>query len=421
VQTSPLLAWRRTLAPSRLAAPPPPSRGKGGSRDETQQHRRSSTPPPARLSSPLLHTSPSPVVDGAVRGALQELSPRPPASPATGVAGRAGRLAGNHTLPGSHPITTPAPTWASIVRDGALAIHTAVSRQDFLALFERCVDSDLRTHLILRHQAGSNKITISCRLSAPTSDASAPPGVRRRCRLRKRAPAAAGTSLAPPQDPGIPHPTTPSSPTSTPRESPPPAETASPPSKRTRKAAKHRCEAELLRERVSDEDLQLSTLSHCRQAPPINPNPAPAIPPPPDPPPAADEAGATPTPPPAASPLPASPLLASSPILCSPPMAQFSPLGPPSPACATRDHPSPSAALVLITTPQSSHVSPPLPAPATGELAEEGPLVSGPPTPPPWPEAYVFSTDPDRIVFRKCCNRHYNFRSYSHCFMCNKR
>jgi hypothetical protein len=57
----------------------------------------------------------------------------------------------------------------------------------------------------------------------------------------------------------------PSSPTSTPRDSPPPAETASPPAKRTRKAAKRRGEAELLRkECISDEDLQLSPLSHCR-------------------------------------------------------------------------------------------------------------------------------------------------------------
>ncbi len=317
----------------------------------------------------------------------------------------------NHTLPGSRPIITPAPTWASIVRDGARAIHTAVLRQDFLALYERCIDSGLRTRLLLRHQAGSNEITISCRLSAPTSDAYAPTDARRRRRQHKRAPVAAGTSLAPPLDPVIPHPTAPSSPTSTPRGSPPPAETASPPAKRTRKAAKRRCEAELLRDCVSDEDLQLSPISHCRLAPPINPNPAPAVPPPPDPPPAADEHGATPT----------LLLAASSPTLCSPPTAQLSPLGPPSPACATPDHPSASAAPVLITTPPSSPVLPPPPATATEELAEKGPPVSGPPTPPPWLEAYVFSTNPDRIVCHKCCNRHYNFRWYSHCFMCNNR
>jgi hypothetical protein len=34
--------------------------------------------------------------------------------------------------------------------------------------------------------------------------------------------------------------------------------------------------------------------------------------------------------------------------------------------------------------------------------------VDGPPSPPSWPESYVFSTDPDRIVCRKCCKRHYS-------------
>jgi hypothetical protein len=96
-------------------------------------------------------------------------------------------------------------------------------------------------------------------------------------------------------------------------------------------------------------------------------------------------------------------------------------LGSPLPACTTPDHPSPSAAPVVTTTPPSSPGPPPTPAPAAEEPADKGPPVSGPPTPPPWPEAYVFSTDPDRIVCRKCCNRHYNFRWYSHCFMCNNR
>jgi hypothetical protein len=166
-----------------------------------------------------------------------------------------------------------------------------------------------------------------------------------------------------------------------------------------------------LRERDSDEDLQLSPLSHCRQATPLNPDPAPAISPPLDPPPATDEADATPTPPPS-----------SSPALRLPLTVQLSPLGLPPPACATPDHPSPSlsAAPVLVITPPSSRVSPLLPAPATGEPVGEGPPATGPPTPPPWPEAYVFSTDPNRTVCHKCCNQHYNFRWYSHCFMCNK-
>jgi hypothetical protein len=42
---------------------------------------------------------------------------------------------------------------------------------------------------------------------------------------------------------------------------------------------------------------------------------------------------------------------------------------------------------------------------------------AGPPPPPPWSDA--FSTDPDRIICRKCCRRSYIFRWYSHCFMCH--
>ncbi len=81
--------------------------------------------------------------------------PTPPASPSTGVAGWAGKPAGNLTLPGRRPtpISNPEPSWASVVRDGARATHTAVSRQDFLALYERCPESGLRTRFILRHQA----------------------------------------------------------------------------------------------------------------------------------------------------------------------------------------------------------------------------------------------------------------------------
>jgi hypothetical protein len=109
---------------------------------------------------------------------LQELSARPPTSPATGVAGRACRLAGTHTLPGSHPIPKPVPSWASVVGDGVRANLTAVSRQDFLAVYERFADSNLRTRLILRHQASSHEITVSCLLSAPPFDANAPSDVR---------------------------------------------------------------------------------------------------------------------------------------------------------------------------------------------------------------------------------------------------
>jgi hypothetical protein len=81
--------------------------------------------------------------------------------------------------------------------------------------------------------------------------------------------------------------------------------------------------------------------------------------------------------------------------------------------------PLPTAGPVIINTPPSSRGSLPLPAPTTADLALDVPPANQPPTPPPWPEAYVFSAGPDHIVCRKCCNCHYNYRWYSHCFMCN--
>jgi hypothetical protein len=174
---------------------PPPSRGGGGSRGETQQARRSTPTPPVQRSSPPLRASPSP-----------------------GVAGPAGRLAGINTLPGHRSISNTAPSWASVVRDGVRANHSSVSRQDFLALYERCSDSGLHTRLILRHQAGGHEISISCRLSAPPLDANAHPDSRR----RKRAPAAAAPSPAPPtltsassQPPSTAHEASPGHPTET--------------------------------------------------------------------------------------------------------------------------------------------------------------------------------------------------------------
>jgi hypothetical protein len=162
----------------------------------TQQPRWSNTPTPACTSSHLLYASPYAGFAGC-RPGMQELSPRPPTSPSTGVAGRASRLAGTHQLPGSRAVSNPAPSWASIVRDGACAYtKPAVLRQDFLALYELCIDAGLRTCINFRHQAGIKDISISCRLSAPSSDTHAPADARRRRRWRKRVPAAAAASQA---------------------------------------------------------------------------------------------------------------------------------------------------------------------------------------------------------------------------------
>jgi hypothetical protein len=256
---------------------PPPSRGGGGSR-AVRQPRRSLTPPSERFTSPPLHASPSPGVDGHSAGAVQEPSPRPPASPATGVAGRACRLVGPH-LPGNHTVTNPGSSWASVVRDGARAYHKpAVSRQDFLALYERCIDSGLRARIVFRHQAGSREVLISCRLCAPPPETCAPANASRRRRRRNCAPASAAAYTVQPTVPDAPLHTATTQPSPPPPEVTSPATIASPPAKRTRKAARRRCEAELLRDNDSDDDdvLQLSPISQGRPAPFPTTSPSPS-------------------------------------------------------------------------------------------------------------------------------------------------
>ncbi len=160
------------------------------------------------------------------------------------------------------------------MKNDACANQSAVSRQDFLDLYERCSDSGLRTNLILRYKAGGHEISISCRLSAPPSDANAHSDSRRRRRRCKRAPAAAAPSPAPPtltsassQPPSTPHEASPLSST----------ETISPPAKRTQKAAKRCCEVELLREIDSEEELLLSPVDPTRQVPSIDSPPSPML------------------------------------------------------------------------------------------------------------------------------------------------
>ncbi len=82
--------------------------------------------------------------------------------------------------------------------------------------------------------------------------------------------------------------------------------------------------------------------------------------------------------------------------------------------------PAPSTALAPSTT-SGPPSAPPLAAPADSSHTPTSPTISEPqpPPPPPWPEGYVFSTDPDRIICRYCCKRHYNYKWYSQCYLCH--
>ncbi len=205
-------------------------------------------------------------------------------------------------------------------------------------------------------------------------DAHAPADVRRRRCRHKRAPVIATAASPPAHQPvqGASAHTTPSPPTPTPPKEPSPATIASPPAKRTRKAARRRCEVELLRESNADDEILLSPISQARTAP-LSP----------------------------VSPTPPTPIESDSTLTFSP-------------------HSEPTSSQPSSPTPAESPVGPPSPPPVPPTTPPPSRAPAGPPPPPLWPEAYVFSTDPDRIVCRKCCNRHYNYRWYSHCFMCNR-
>jgi hypothetical protein len=144
------------------------------------------------------------------------------------------------SLPASIPFSRAAPSWGTVVRDGVIArLPPSVNKSDFLALHERCMDSGLQARVSIRHQAGSQEITVSCRIIALSTDATAPVGGHRhRCRRRRAQTDATADTNAPRPNFTLDHP--PSS-----REapfpvapSPPSVAATSMPAKRTRKATK---------------------------------------------------------------------------------------------------------------------------------------------------------------------------------------
>jgi hypothetical protein len=185
-----------------------------------------------------------------------------------------------------------------------------------------------------------------------------------------------------------------------------------PPAKRTRKAVKRRCEAELLRGGGEWGTLLLSPPHGSPLQSVLPPQPqSPITLPPPQTPPSLLPPG--PSSPIRATPEPPSPTTALSDFLTPPPTASVpqSAHEAAAPEDAAPEDAAPEAATPDVASPDAA-----APEITTNENSEP---VKGPPPPPPWPEAYIFSTDPDRIVCRKCCKRHYNFRWYSHCFMCH--
>jgi hypothetical protein len=193
--------------------------------------------------------------------------PHLPASPFTGVDGRLRRGGDTQqqyaTLPaGSDPsLSSAAPSWARVVRDGASATSQPPLslREDFFRLYELCVANGFSAHVAIRSAAGTQEITLSCQLRAPATILTAQAAQRRRHRyptvgdVTKQLAAATPAHAVPPvSKPSLPLPLRPEH---SPPEHPPPASSLTrhssipspPPAKRTRKAVKRRCEAELLR------------------------------------------------------------------------------------------------------------------------------------------------------------------------------
>jgi hypothetical protein len=256
-------------------------------------------------------TPPSPRAEGpagrSTAALTQHPSPRQTASPSCGD-GRyrqAGTLLASHASPSEGVdgmLSCAGPPWASVVRDGAqprssppisppipLSTPTAaVTRDELLALYERCVASGLKARFAVRYVAGVQEASLTCSLSPPISATNAPTIKRRRRRHRRRVLAATVATDTPPladvamtskplpcqMAPSTAHarPLTPPAAPSAPPQAPissletsPPA--TPPPAKRTRRAVKRRCEVELLRGEGWDGELVISPLS-CTSPPP---------------------------------------------------------------------------------------------------------------------------------------------------------
>jgi hypothetical protein len=166
-------------------------------------------------------TSPSPRAEGpagrSTAAHTQHPSPRQTASPSCGD-GRyrqAGTLLASHASPSDGVdgvVSCAGPTWASIVRDGAQprpsppisppispSTPTAtVTRDEFFALYERCVASGLKARFAVRYIAGMQEASLTCSLLPPISAINAPTTKRRRRRHRCRVLAATVATDAPP-------------------------------------------------------------------------------------------------------------------------------------------------------------------------------------------------------------------------------
>ncbi len=179
--------------------PLPPHRGgEGGSSvNPSGRSKFTATPSctPRHLTSPSLGSESETAVEDSTEflPATPSMAPRGSTPPPTGRGLRAGWPAGTcHTalrqLPAPQNTTgfgSNSPSWADVVRNGtclkpSLPIVIS-STADFLALYDRCISSGLKTRISLSNSSGVQEVTLTCHF--PSSIASAP---RRRRRRRPR-------------------------------------------------------------------------------------------------------------------------------------------------------------------------------------------------------------------------------------------
>jgi hypothetical protein len=429
--------------------PPPHRGGEGGSSaDPSGRSKLPATPSrtPRHLTSPSLGSESGPAVqDGtAALPAAPSLAPRGSAPPSTGRGLGAGRPAGTASTallrPPSQYITgigSNSPSWADVVRTGQrlspsppadTTVSSASTTADFLALYERCISNGLKTRINMNNSAGVQEIILTCHISSSLASARRR---RRRRRPRRRGPAVSAAALtrtsppppllAPSSTRPEPPPPVPPAPEHSPLQSP--TIQSPPPTKRTRKAVKRRCEVELLRGVDMEDDLSVTpplfTPPPARS--PLTPSPTPTVSPTTEQSPSFSETSQFPAIHPAGTPDHSASALST---MSTPPTSPESPSSPPLAVqvISTPISPAPVPAPSTNTsTPTTSGLasSPPPAAPERSSTASTAPATSEPPPPPPWPEGYIFSTDPDRIICRYCCKRHYNYKWYSHCYLCH--
>jgi hypothetical protein len=181
------------------AAHPPLSSGGGGNPSPCAEGPAGWSTAVKQHHPPSQTASPSRGVAGRSRQAGTQLARHHAHLPASPSAGLDDRLYGDVetqqeplTLPASPSHSFAVPSWASIVRDGGRfrdpqpPLHSAppaaITREDFLTLYERCIESGLKARFSVCLTSGLQGVSLICSISPTLSNNSALPSKHHRRR-----------------------------------------------------------------------------------------------------------------------------------------------------------------------------------------------------------------------------------------------